>query len=419
MYTYKSTAGLLSGVGSSWKDYQTGTTSMREMYLKFAKFYILAHDSVIDREIIINPVPYQPSIGSSDMTVVEWLDSMNGIPVAQVDQIPTKGLKFAEYRNAIQQKYKYFPEMVGYNLPPGYPLAGLKDLRVERELIPTDLTILHSHCLMSVDGFYHMTDADFDYTYVLNGNTTAQNVHCAHLGILSFLGIGPLEKKPLRKLDILPLTEGQPMKDGMILHFNGDVADKHVFLILGGYIVRPSEGTFFKNGDNSWVFYPQSIPYVARYFESRKKLDLSSMKVVWEDNGDPHMNVNQDSLWSDEVLTQYFMLSQTFWVAVDCEELFFDEIGIRVSNLPGFLAAYTEPVYPLIGGYGAQIEYSAVREASWWALRVESHYYKKFSFQVNQPSLVKTVSDHLLPYQQSTRTTAYMLRIGGRPKKKA
>lgn len=417
MYTYKSTEGLLSAVGSTWKTYDTSTTSMREMYLKFAKFYILAHDSVLDREIIVNPVPYQPSISGSEMTVKEWLDSMDGIPIAQIDKLPTDGLKYAEYRNAIQQHYKFMPEMVGYHLPAGYPLAGLKDLRIERETIPTDLTLLHTHCLVSVDGFYHLTDTDGNYAYVYGGNTTAQNVRCAHLGILSFLGIGKLTKQPLRKLDILPLSEGRPLKDGMILHFNGDTTDQSVFLILGGYIVRPQPGTFYKNGDNSWIFYPKSIPYVERYFESRKKLDLSSMNVIWEDNGNDKDNVNQDSLWSDEVLTQYFQLSQSYWVAVDTETLFFEEIGIRVSNIPGFLAAYTQPVYPLIGGYGQQIEYSAVREVSWWGLRVESHYYRKFSFQVNQPVLVKTVSDHLLPYQQSTRTTAYMLRISGQPKK--
>lgn len=422
MYTYKSTLGLLDQVGATWKNYATNTTPLSELYRTFSSFYLTVHDSYIDKDVFVNMGVYKLMLTSSDQTVDEWLNESKNIPLATVDALPTAGLKSAFYENAVLRGYKMQLTKIGMTIPENYPTGALDDLQISRPGLPTDMRLLHTHCLLSVNGYYHTSDADDDYAYIIDGGVTATSKRCAHTGILSFMDIGSLTMHRFKDELLVPLTENTPLKDGMIIRTDQDLTGKSVFMVLGGYIVRPSKEEFWQNGDKSFVFYPQAIPYVQRYLESRKDIDLSSMPVIVEDNdGDQGRlgdNVNQESLWSDECLRAYFKISQSFLVIVDTDTLFFSNIPIRVSNISGFLTSYTEPQFPLVMGYGKSVEYSKVKETSWWALRVTDAYYKQYNIDVSIAPTVKTVNDNILPYKRQLRTTGYMLNIQGKPKPK-
>lgn len=422
MYTYKSTLGLLDQVGATWKNYATNTTPLSELYRMFSSFYLTVNDSYIKKDVYVNMDVYKLMLVMSDMTVDEWLNESKNIPLATVEKLPTENLKSAFYENAILRGYKMELTKVGITIPINYPTGALDDLRISRPGLPTDLSLLHTHCLLSVNGYYHTSDTDGDYAYIIDGGVTATQKRCAHTGILSFMDIGALSMHRFRDEHIVPLTEGRPLKDGMIIRTDKDIEGKSVFMVLGGYIIRPSKQEFWQNGDKSFIFYPTAIPYVQRYLESRKEIDLSSMPVIVEDNDDERGatgdNVNQDSLWSDECLRAYFKVSQSFLVIVDTPELFFTENPIRVSNIAGFLTSYSEPLYPLVMGYGKCVEYSKVKETSWWALRVSDAYYKQFNIDVSIAPIVKTVNDNILPFKRQLRTTGYMLNIQGKAKPK-
>jgi len=414
MYTYVDTLAVEKSVGSTWNHYDTKNVMLRQVYGRFSKAIVIVHDSYTDKEMYVNMMYYVTTLATSEQTVGEWLADMNGLPLNTVPELPNADYKYAEYANAVLHGYKIMPAWLGRYVPDNYPVADMPDLRLTRPRLPTNMELLHTHCLLSVNGYFHQTDATEDEAYIIQGGTTATMMRCSHTGILSFMGIGAVKKHPWRKEQIIPLNPDGKLKDGMLLRTDVDLTNKSVFMVLGGYIVPPQEGVFYQNGDQTFVFQLKGIPYVQRYFNSYKELDMSSMNVIRETNGVDAEAINQESLWSDEVITQFMMLSQSFLVVVDSPEIFFEHFNVRVSNLPGFLTSYQEPKWPLIMGYGKHVEYSKVKEYRWWALRVQDPYYKHFAFNSAILPTLKTISDNLMPYNQAYfRTTGYLLKIGG------
>ena len=414
MYTYVDTLAVEKSIGSTWTHYDTKNVMLRQVYGRFSKMILIVHDSYTDKEMYVNMMYYVTSLATSEQTVGEWLHDMNGLPLSTVTELPTADYKYAEYANAVLHGYKIMPAWMGNYVPDNYPLLDLPDLRLTRPRLPTNMELLHTHCMLSVNGYYHQTDATEDEAYIIQGGTTAAMHRCSHVGILSFMSIGAIQKQPWKKEQIVPLEEGGALKDGMILRTDVDLTDKSVFMIVGGYLVTPQDGVFYQNGDQTFVFQLKGIPYIERYFNSYKELDMSSMNVIKETSSTSADAINQDSLWSDEVIMQYMMLSQSFLVIVDSPELFFEHANVRVSNLPGFITSYQEPKWPLVMGYGKHVEYSRVKEYKWWALRVNDPYYRHFAFTTVPTQTLQTVSDNLVPYNQAYfRTTGYLLKIGG------
>lgn len=414
MYRYISALALPRTTSAQWKEYDLQNIMLREIYAKFTQTFITVTENLSNETFFIDMDAYKRTLAASSLTVDEWLVTMNGQGLQTVPELPNKNMRYAKYHNAIMAGYKIQRTRMGYNYPPTYPLEELPDLSLERTKIPTDMTLIHKHCMASVNGFYHRTDTDGTKAYIVDGATTASMHRCPHIGLLSFLDISEIKQYKIKDEDIMPATEGMKLKQGLKFIVNEDITNKSVIFILGGYMIFPEENVFWQTGDNSFEFNIMAIPYIQRYFESYDKIDMTTMKVVLEDNGNG--NVTTESLYSDEVIRQYFALSQSFLVIVDTPVIYREKINLRVSNLPGFLTSYQDPVWPLYMGYGKMVEYTKIKEVQYWALRIDDPYYKHYAFQETKLKPLPVAFSNLIPYDMYHRTDGYMLSLGATPK---
>lgn len=413
MYRYISALALPKTTSAQWKEYDLHSIMLREIYAKFTQTFITVTENLTNETFIVDMDAYRTTLSASSLTVDEWLITQNGKPLISVPDLPNKNMRYAKYHNAIMAGYKIQRTRMGYNYPAEYPLQDLPDLALTRDKIPTDMTLIHKHCMASVNGFYHRTDTDGTKAFIVDGAVTASMIRCPHIGLLSFLDMAEITQYKIKPEHIIPSTEGMLLKQGLKFVIEEDLTDKSIIFILGGYMIMPEANVFWQVSDNSFEFNINAIPYVQRYFESRVNIDLTSMKVDVEDNGTD--NVVVESLFSDEVIRQYFDLSQTFVVIVNTPKLYTEKINVRVSNLPGFLTAFQDPVWPLVMGYGKMVEYTKIKEVDRWALRIDDPYYKHYAFQETRLKLLPVVSSHLIPYDMYYRTDGYMLSIGGTP----
>lgn len=412
MYTYITALGLSRVPGSAWKTEMLQTTMLRAMYDDFLEVYLTVHDSISDKEIYVDMNAYRTQYAVSLVTVSDWLVSMEGKPLTIVEDLPTSKMTSAVYQNAVLAGYNIQLAKIGFPYPEEMPVTELTDLILTRPKFPTDISKLHTHCLLSVNGYFHRSDTDGRAAYIVDGGITVSMKRCSHTGITSFLDMGGLTSYGLSDADIVPLTEGGLLKDGLIIRIPAESQGKSVLFSLGGYLVRPEPGVFYQNGENSWVFNIQGIPYLQRYMQSRKEIDLSSMNVEIPDTSDG-IGAVTDSLYTDDAIRAYLKLSQSFITLVNTPDLYFNKINLRVSTIPGLITAYQEPQYPLILGYGLKVEFSKVKEAGWWALRVDNAFYDQYAFRNGSMQEQKVISDQILPYKPYLRTQGYLLEMRG------
>lgn len=415
MYVYENSAVLGRTTGAQWEHVDISQVMLRQVYAIYAKVYISVYNSYTETTNYIDMEYYRTSFNGSSMTVNEWLVTMDGKPVEVVDEFPNAKLKSAKYANAVLHGYKIELAKAGFPYPDEMPITELTDLKITRPQYPTNLELLKTHCIMSVNGYFHRTDYDGTNAFVLDGGVTAAMNRCSHTGILSFLNIGRVDTHRLNEVDVQSLTPGAPLSEGVIIQAPEEFNDKSVMFILGGYLIRPEKNVFFKNSENTWVLNIRGLPYYERIQESETQLDLSSMKIE-------HLDTNKDnaivieSILSDSAIKAYLTLSQSFFVAVDTSDLYFNEINVRVSNIPGLISAYDDPVHPLIMGYGKHVEYSKVSEENYWALRVADDWYVRYAWQTAPTRGVPVITNHYRTWQPYLRTQGYLLDIKGTPR---
>ena len=416
MYTYKDAVALSRSVGSQWEHFDLSDIVLYEIYSKYIRCYVVVTNSFTGLDQVVDMEYYRIAKNGSTETVKEWLVAMANKPLQTVKELPDASLASARYANAIMHGYDIQLAKAGFPYPEQMPVTELTDLVVTRPSYKTDVNLLKTHCLMSVNGFFHRTDAAQDKAYVLDGGRTAAKMRCSHTGILSFLDIGAIKQIRIKPEHIRPLTEETPLANSLILTVPEDMTDKSLMLVLGGYIVRPEDNVLYPFSPNEWVLNIKGLPYFERIMESEPLLDLSSLKIEHLDNNIDDAYV-KDQLLQDDTILAYLGLSQSFFVIVDTPELFYNKINVRVSDLPGLITSYQDPTFPLIMGYGRHIEYSKLFESDMWALRVADAWYVQYAWQTAPLRDVPVMTNQWRTWHPYSRTNGYLMEIIGKKKR--
>lgn len=414
MYNFVNSVCLSRSIGSQWHEVDLSNILVFDIYTTYSKVYlILSNPSLPDNVYVDFDTQFQ-EFSSYQGTLNQWLMDLGNRTLPTVDVLPSTSVKVAKYSDAIRSGYKVQLTKIGVVTPDNYPASELQDLVITRPEHKTDMGLIHSHCLVSVNGFYHRTDTDAHKAFVYRGGDTGRRSHINHVGILSFLDIGALTKVPIDPTRIY--TQSAPgvpstLKDRIYFDIDQDLTNKSVILVLGGYLVFPEQGTFWQSGDHTLALDINQIPYAQRIYESQRYLDLSGLGLTHFPLSKDAIDV--DELYSDDVLKRYLTLSQSFLVIVDTSNLITNKIHLRHSHLPGMFTCYQDPVLPLIVSYGKVAEYWKVFEDGYWAVNVEDSFYRNYVLSQQPIYQLKTINGHLLPNQPFWHSQGHLLEILG------
>lgn len=413
MYIYVKSFVIARTFGSEWISPDISNLQIKAIYEKYFKAYLVVKDTLTDTEVNIDLEHYKHEYVESDLTIAQWLHALAGTVLKTIPVIEAAHMASVRYENAISTGYKYSLGRIGFPYPQNMTHDELHDLRIVRPNYPTNMRLLHTHCLLTVNGYFHQSDADEEAAWIVDGGKTAMKSRCSHTGILSFLDIGSVELVQITNEMISPLTQGEVLSEGLLIKLDKDLTSKSPIFFIGGYMIRPEPETFYQVGDSTWCLNLLGLPYFERVLESQKHLDLSSMELEHPDN---HIDgtLNREQLLTDKTIRAYLTLSQSFIAIVDTPELYFNKVFVRNSNLPGMITAFQEPTMPLVMGYGKCVEYSKIQESMYWALRVYDEWYKQFVWQTAPTSVNQFLSSQYQAWKPHLRSQAFLLDIRGK-----
>jgi len=268
----------------------------------------------------------------------------------------------------------------------------------------------HKSCLVSINGFFHRTDYDGTYAYVVDGNSSKIKSQQNQMGFLSFNNLGSIECVPIDKNMIYKQSAESTFSNRTYIKLNKDITNKSVFMVLGGYLVFLDGKTLKLSGEDVFTLDIGSIPFVERFFEAMPYLDYDKLGLPASQNNPSALDLRE--LLSDEVMTKYLTMPQTFFCIIDTPEIFMNRISVKSTNLPGMFIGYKEPKYPLIVSNGRVAEYWKTFEDGQWAMNVYDSYLHNKVFSTIPESSRQVIGDADEPSLRVRNSTGYLLEIG-------
>lgn len=409
MYQFQS--GICRGhtIGAQWQTLENGDVFCYDLLSEFKDIFLILKHPSQEADIYVDVKPLRSELFAYPGTLNMFLSGLGGKSLPHVNALPNENLRYVRFGDAVQSGYAVNLGYAGLNYPAGLEAAAFPDVQITRTQMATDMNLLDSHCLLTVNGLIHDTTASTSKAFILNGAESARLQNKYHVGIVSFLDIGKLTRV---KLDPSKITAFEP--DGNLrekLRFSVEVSTegKSVFLVLGGYLVFMKPGTFYMNDQKQFVLDLQQLPYIERLLDSQGRINLASLQLPVIDGKPNHFALGD--AWSDDVIKRYLTLSQSFLVIVDTPYLAIERFPVQRAAFPGQFISYQDPINPLMGGHGILFDYWKINEQNRWSLNVHDNFYKQFVHTETAKNIVKYASDAKDSSRHYEHSQAWFLEI--------
>ena len=410
MYVYIKSLLISKNLGSRWEDIDISNIKLIDIFLLYRKVYIKLSSVYLELPITVDLDTIRNEYSNSNFTINEFLLHIGNRTLISTSNTPDIQTKYAVFSDAFRAGYKIEPQNIFVANNANLPLSEKTSLRLSRPNPSTDMKVFFDHCLVSINGFFHKTDTDNEYAYALNASESLFKSKQNQIGILSFFNIGKIEQVSITLDMISKQSNSVGMKNKTFVKLNKDITNKTVMLILGGYLIFVDNKSFFQVNDDTFAINFNELPMLERYFESNPYLNLKHLGLP--ESSDNVSLINVPEFFSDEVLTKYLTLNQTFFVILDSPSLFTNKIYLRPSNLPGMFTAYKEPKYPLFVNNGRIAEYWKTFEDGHWTVNVQDSYLKNSVFSSKPESELVNVSNNNIPLRTYYNSRGFLLEIG-------
>lgn len=411
MYTYIRSFVLEPKLGAQWVEAQLGTTPVFDIFRLFREVVHVVTHPLYENEQYVDFTSLKVDHGDYEGDLNQWFVDIDDLTLPMLSEAPIDKIKYVQYSNAIRAGYKVHLGQIGVHLPGNYPLADLPDVYLTRPNTTTDVTLIHTRALVTVNGYLHITDTDGEYLWIKDAVKSLKHYGDNHIGITSFVSVCNLKKIPIKNCTITPEVEGRPLYERLDITLNEDLTGKSFMLSIGGYLQMPDADVCWQSGDRTISVCLDKLPYIERYYESKKYLDLSSLELTEDENNPSAVSVEE--LKSDAVIDRYLKLSQSFVIIADIPNLMFRKVYLQHSSIPGVYYSTQDPVYPQFTGYGKMTEYWKSLEDGKWSIHITDGIVKNHVMSYRQPDDLMVVNDHALPGRTYYHSHGHLLEIGG------
>lgn len=280
------------------------------------------------------------------------------------------------YVLAVSAKYKINVAMIGrhpYDPKTIINKEKFRDAEVTRPSIETDLEMLHTRCLMTVNGYIHPTVWTDNRLFIKEATPSMLKTGMNHVGLLSFYGLGKnIEKLHIKKEmisgSLSSTNEDYQYYNKMIITFDQKVDGN--FLVFCGTIITEQEGVLERLDDNKFILYLAGTDFIGRIMNLIEFYDLyEELDLPVSPNNDSGVLVSD--LISNETIIKLMERFNTFLCNFPEHKIKYDRLYLKYSNIPNQFRlqdVYITPTnhreapsWPMLGKAGKLIEYKAKR----------------------------------------------------------
>ena len=269
-------------------------------------------------------------------------------------------------------------------------------------------TEFKNNCLVVVNDLLHFVDADANYVYVVDAMKTCRHSGRNEVGIINFKNIGKITCHPITTAMLSgESTTRNKLGEKFYVKLPASAKGKLVGISLGGYFHLLNEKVFYPISETHYCFDVRNIELVDRIFESEEIIDLSSLGL--ERAGRNLKQLSKEQLHSNEVITKYVTLSQSFLVVFDNPEITKELIAVQETTLPGMYLSPKLPRLPLTYKKGMLASYRFEVDSGAFAIRTHRGFYNHY--MMHTTTKADNPHDGRVPHDPRKRSHAYFLKL--------
>lgn len=412
MYTLVSGYGIAASSNHGWIEINKVALDllpMNQMFNLYRRLYLTIRSPVFVDPLHVDIDIFRTENLNNTQTLSSFLSNLSNNTLETVTEIPKYKTEQIQYEDGFRAGYKMEISAPYSHISSVVHPEDKTEIRIHRP--NTNMQRFFDHCMVSVNGFWHRTDTDGKYAYVIGGGKSLLQSRMNNIGFTNFEKIGKIKQYPITKDMIYKLDDSDYYKNRAYFDLTGiDTVDKTVMIVIGGYLYLPDPAYVKQYSEHTWKIDFTGVPLLARYIESMKYIDSSELNLTKFVNNPKQIKTAE--FFSDEHFTKYLTHKQSFIVVVDTPKLYFNKQFIRHSTLPGMFTTYTEPKFPLITSNGRVAEYWKTFEDGHWSVNVhEAFLYNRQALDA-RPEEIVTVTEANTPYKLFYNSKGYLLEIG-------
>lgn len=408
MYQYVSALAKPLTGDKRWTSVNISGMTMRAIYATYSRVIATLSNVSLTANVSLDLANIRAAVGAETITFSQFLTNNGNSTLPTSNTLPVLNTKYARYGDAFRSGYTVTPVHAGSAPSAPMPAGAKESLLLTRTGV--NYQTLYQSCLVSVNGFYHMTDYSTDGLYVLNGMQSQRLSGQNGIGLLNFQDIGTISYIPITSQMVYKQDPTQSLQDNCYLDAGQDLSNKTVYLVLGGYlhlidnklVKRISASLFCVNFGN--------LPYIDRYFNSKKYIDMSPLCLETTPRNPDQISIA--NFYSDDVITKYCSLSQSFFVVLSNNDTFVETEALGDSLMPGLYVGYTPPIYPITTQQGKHPNYWSTYEDTQWSIAMNDCLRKNYQYHSRTFDGLVSVDNAEEPWTIPENSPAWYLKIG-------
>jgi len=408
-YTYKAARvrGRLSS--SVWEDIDASNMAIDDLLTDYSKVYLTLRHPLIDHDLFLLLSDAQEMIPNKipSYKVNEWLAMIGDRTLPTMDKMPDPYYGKLRYNDAFRAGYGIQPTVSTMHHDSDLPTSAKPDLMLTKAGV--DYQEMHKFCLASVNGMFHPTAAGPDGFYILDGARQSRIANESIVGLYNFKQLGEIEIIPITADMLYKTHPRQEYKTAVNLQIPKSTSGKAVLMVIGGYL-HILDNSYKQVGDGLIKIDFANLPWLERYYESRKLLDLSMLNF-----SESSVNVDQltlEDLYSEENIIAYMTMANSFVVLVDTEQLYIDRHFVEKTGLNGRYISHINPDMPLFGGIGRVYEYWPVEEDGDYVLQTLDNTVDMFNARTTNWKSQTSIDNTRYTKNQFFFSKAFFLEVG-------
>ncbi len=410
MFTYKTAIARKKYVADRYIETDLESTRLMDVSLSYSAVYLILEHVLLPEPIAVDWASVQVELRDYNptITVGDWLSLRGNTALNTMDYIPKPTVTYVQFRDAYDAGFQIEPIDIGYPLDAPGEITHRKDLVLTKDGV--DCEDLYHYCLPTVNGLIHRPDSTPTQYFIQEGHTTSLLCNTEHVGLISFETIGKLTYIDVTSDNVVAMDD-IPLRESLIIDFGFPITDLVLGFVLNGYLHLNNPYTKVV-GETTISVEIGRFSLLERFFETHDQLTWDALNAVIERDPENPTHIVQSEFWSDDAIRSHFDRSQTFFFAIDTDNLFTEEVVLEGTGLPRRYYSYERPLYPLVTEYGRLREYHALNERGVWVISVQDNKQKSYRYNTYDHVNYPTVDGNTVTRAPWEYSRAYMQFIG-------
>lgn len=408
MYTYVTSYAKAKKAGSRWTEVNIKNMQLNDIFANYSKVYAVLNNTFFTGSIGFDLETIKDTYYHSTLTFAQFLMWLENKALPHMNKIPSLQTRLVKYADAFHAGYAI--KAIHKTASPESPLPRSEKAYLHLTKADVDYDLFYNNCMVTVNGYIHLTDADTNGVYVVDGNKSAVHANQNQMGIYSFREVGTIENIPITESMISRQLDNIPLSNKIYIKLPEKIGTKLPILVLGGYMHIFDPNTFYMVDEQTLCINFMNYRFLDRYYESKEYIDLTSLPLDKYKRNESQLDL--ENFFSDEVIKAYLTLSQSFIVLLDASDVFAEHVAVDNTPMPGMMITTLKPELPLIGGHGRLLDYWYTYEDRQYSIACVDDLVNTRVYNTTNWYNLQSVADSRIPTDRVKKSNAHFLRIG-------